>query len=231
MIEAVLFDIDGTLLDHDRAAAAAFGAVLERQAPGLGEERRAAALAEWQRLEELHYSEYLAGAIAVEEQRRRRAAGILGWLGAELGGPDALDRWFADFLDAYRAAWTAFDDVEPVLAQLESRGIGLGVITNAVAALQMVKLRALGLEQRLPVFIASSEVGCAKPAPEIFAAGCRALGLQAARVAYVGDRLDTDARGARDAGLLGVWVNRDPELEAAADVPTISDLSRLADHL
>lgn len=227
MIEAVLFDIDGTLLDHDRASVASLRGALERELGELSDDRHAAGVVEWQRLEELHYAEYLSGEIAVEEQRRRRAAGILRWLGAEQRGPAELEAWFEGFLDGYREHWRLFEDVEATLTALERRGLSLGVITNAVAALQQRKLDALGIGARLPHFISSSEVGVAKPGAEIFHAGCRSLGLAAEAVAYVGDRLETDARGARDAGLLGVWLNRDPARAAVEDVPTVRGLDEL----
>lgn len=226
-VEAVLFDIDGTLLDHDRASLASLQAALQRERPGLGAEQAREAIGEWRRLEELHYAEYLCGAIAVEEQRRRRAAGMLRWLGEEARPPEQLEAWFGAFLDGYRENWAAFGDVEPALAGLERRGLALGAITNAVAELQRRKLTALGLEQRLPHFTASSEVGVAKSDPGIFAAACEALGLAPPQVAYVGDRLDTDARGARDAGLLGIWLKRDQRARGAGDVPTIGSLLEL----
>ena len=60
------------------------------------------------------------------------------------------------------------------------------------------------------------------------------LDLAPERVAYVGDRLDTDARGARDAGLRGVWLARgaaDTDRSKADDVVTISTLHELAELL
>ncbi|WP_084693153.1 HAD family hydrolase [Actinomadura atramentaria] len=62
----------------------------------------------------------------------------------------------------------------------------------------------------------------------MFAAACAALGLPPRRVAYVGDRLDTDARGALRAGLHGVWLDRSgagPD----AGVPRITTLADLPD--
>lgn len=210
VVEAVLFDIDGTLLDHDAASAGSLQSALERERDlhGLEAFEWAAALAEWRRLEELHYADYLSGEIPVEEHRRRRSAGILEWLGAPERHSDDLDEWFAAFLGGYRERWSVFDDVHPTVDRLEAQGAALGVITNADAGFQRRKLDAFGLLERMPAFVASSEAGMPKPEPEIFARACDLLGLEPARVAYVGDRLETDALGARDAGLLGVWLDR-----------------------
>ncbi len=210
-IDAVLFDIDGTLLDHESASTASLREALEAERGALDAATHDEALTEWRRLEELHYETYLSGEIDGQEQRRRRAAGILEWLGAPARPHPELDSWFERFLDGYRAQWSLFDDVHETIEALEAAALPLGVITNADAGIQRRKLAALGIETRLPAFVASSEVGRPKPEPEIFHEACALLGLPPERVAYVGDRLDTDARGARDAGLLGIWLDRTGE--------------------
>ena len=47
---------------------------------------------------------------------------------------------------------------------------------------------------------------------------------------FVGDLLDTDARGATRAGMLGFWLNR-VDASVADDVPTIRSLDELASHV
>ena len=183
---------------------------------------------EWRRLESVHYDEYLSGSTDLEEQRRRRAAGLLAHLGLPRRAPAELDEWFAAFLTGYREAWALFDDVLPALDVLSGRGLPLGVITNADATLQRGKLAGLGIAERTPLVVASSEVGAAKPRPEIFHAAAERVGAASERIAYVGDRLDTDARGARDAGMVGIWLKRDPGRAPAGDVPTIASLAELA---
>ena len=102
---------------------------------------------EWRRLEELHYETYLAGEIDLVEQRRRRSAGILEWVGAPAREGSQLEAWFEAFLHGYRAEWRLFPDVEVTLGALEAAGLPLGVITNADATLQRRKLEALGIER------------------------------------------------------------------------------------
>ncbi len=230
MIEAVLFDIDGTLLDHAAASAASLRQAVARELGGAGLATldHEAIDREWRRLEELHYAEYLSGEIDIHEQRRRRAGGVLRHLGSEERGPADLNEWFAAFLVGYREGWALFDDVLPTLDGLEARGLRLGVITNADGALQRAKLEGVGIAERLPTVVASSDVGTPKPEPGIFAEAAALVGLPAERVLYVGDRLDTDARGARDAGMLGVWIDR-AGLGEAEDVPVIGSLVELAD--
>lgn len=224
-IEAVLFDIDGTLLDHDRAMERGLASAVVRVRPDLPDEQLAGLLAEWLRLEQVHYEIYLAGGISLEEQRRRRARGLLEILGVAEPDVRQLDEWVAGYLADYRAAWQLYDDVVPALDALGERAAG--AITNADLAIQRAKLERFGLERRLPVLIASSEDGVAKPDPAIFRRAATELGLPADRVAYVGDRLDVDARGAAAAGMLGVWLDRRGDRGDPGDVAVIRSMAEL----
>jgi putative hydrolase of the HAD superfamily len=82
------------------------------------------------------------------------------------------------------------------------------------------------------VLVASSEVGAAKPDPAIFGAACARLGLAPERVAYVGDRLATDAEAAAAAGLHGIWLNRtaDPAPTTRPTITTLTHLPLLLHH-
>jgi putative hydrolase of the HAD superfamily len=224
-IEAVLFDIDGTLLDHDRAMERGLAAAVVRVRPDLPDQRLAELLAEWLRLEHLHYGEYLAGEASLAEQRRRRARGLLAVLGVSEPEARELDDWFAAYLEDYRAAWSLFDDVEPALAALGGRAAG--AITNADLDIQRAKLERFGLERQLRLLVASSEDGVTKPDPGIFTRAAQALGRPPERIAYVGDRLDVDARGAAAAGMLGVWLDRSGDGGDPGDVAVIGSMTEL----
>ena len=224
-IEAVLFDIDGTLLDHDRAMERALAAAVVRIRPDLPDGQLAGLLAEWLRLEQVHYDTYLAGRISLTEQRRRRARGLLEVLGVAEPRAHELDEWVAGYLADYRAAWELFDDVVPALDALGGRAAG--AITNADLDIQRTKLERFGLERRLRVLIASSEDGVAKPEPAIFRRAAAAIGLPPERVAYVGDRLEVDARGAAAAGMAGVWLDRARSGDRPGGVAVIGSLAEL----
>jgi putative hydrolase of the HAD superfamily len=60
----------------------------------------------------------------------------------------------------------------------------------------------------MDVVVTSEAAGFAKPAPQIFQLACAKLGVQETESVYVGDNLELDAIAARDAGLIGVWLNR-----------------------
>jgi len=220
-VRAVLFDLDGTLMDHDAAREAAVAELLAGD--------RALA-EEWRRLEAIHYDEYVAGRISFVEQRRRRVRGIHAATLRERPDDDACDAWFVAYLERYRAGWVAFDDVLPALGTLAEvlPDVRLGIITNGEGEPQRAKLAAIGLTERFPLFVASAEVGMRKPDPEIFLHACEQLGVAPEHAAHVGDRLDLDAQGAAAAGLRGVWLDRVGVAAAPADgIATITTLHEL----
>jgi putative hydrolase of the HAD superfamily len=226
VLRAVLFDLDGTLMDHDAARSAALQAHLGGWLPGLEADELTRLETEWQRLEALHFDEYTRGECTFTEQRRRRVRGIQAVLEREPAEELAADAWFAAYLRHYRAAWRAFDDVLPALSALEQAqpSIVLGIVTNGEGEPQRAKLAAIGLGERFPVVVASGEARVAKPEAEIFALACKRLGVEPAQAAHVGDRLDLDAEGAAAAGLRGIWLDR---LETAPHHTQIERISAL----
>jgi len=103
---------------------------------------------------------------------------------------------------AARNAVVPFDDVLPGLLRLKGR-VRLGAITNGNADLQTI-----GLAHHFEASVAAPQLGVAKPAPQIFLAGCRALGVAPEEAVYVGDDVLLDVQGAQRAGMRGVWMNR-----------------------
>lgn len=205
----VLFDLDDTLFDHQRAVA--LGVTAKRHAWGgaLAAADDADEVRRWHHLEEVHYSRYLHGELDLQQQRRVRVQEFLRHHGVNLDD-DAADDWYADYLSHYDRSWLLHDDAVPCLDSLEDAipGVRFGIITNAELNYQTPKLDRLGLTPRMRHVVASGVVGVPKPDARIFQHACELFGVEPQRAVYVGDRLQTDARGATDAGLTGVWLDR-----------------------
>ena len=90
--------------------------------------------------------------------------------------------------------------VVELLDWLESRGVPRGVFSDYPAH---DKLEALGLRDRFDPILSAvdPEIGAFKPDPRGFVAAARKWGLRPENVLYVGDRLDVDAAGAAAAGM------------------------------
>ncbi|MGW5681507.1 HAD-IA family hydrolase [Nonomuraea sp. NPDC003754] len=218
LIRGVLFDIDDTLFDYSSSERA--GLLEHLAAEGLldGFPSPEEAVARWRRIMEEEYDRFLVGELTFEEQRLVRVSRFLGRPVPE----EEATAWFAGYSALVNAAWAAFPDAAPVLAALAPR-YRLGVVTNSTLSHQLAKLTALGLLGHFgtTAIVCSSEYGQAKPHPGIFLEGCARLGLPPAQVAFVGDKYDIDALGARDAGLRAFWLDRSgrgavPARESAA---------------
>jgi len=207
-VRALFFDLDGTLLDGS-----GFGEAVARTCsriaatrPGLSAERLLTANntvweSYWPEVEQEWTLGVLDGTtVSLEAWRRTLLA---------CGSDDeGLARLALDTLSVQaRGANRLFDDVQEILDRLVGR-LPLALITNGAADTQREKLRALGIEDHFDAIIVSGEHGVAKPDPAIFQIALDNLGVGPERAWHVGDSLEADIAGARDAGLTAVWLNR-----------------------
>lgn len=216
-VKAVFLDVDDTLVDYAPAARASFAAVFGPEAP----------YEQWLALD--HYERYLNGELSFRVMRETRMADFLAMLGRAEDVPDAVTferRRFEGLAEHYRL----FDDALPCVADLRERGLRIGLITNNESEHQRDKIRRTGLEGLFDAVIISDEVGVAKPNAQIFEHALAALDVAPGEAMHVGDNLVADARGARDAGLHGVWLDRYRSRHTVRDVPVVhclQDVSRL----
>jgi putative hydrolase of the HAD superfamily len=128
---------------------------------------------------------------------------------------------------------TLMPDVIPFLEKVGGRSI-VGVIANQEAGV-VDDLRRDGVAPYIKVWGVSALVGMEKPSVELFRWALAEAGVDAVNAVHIGNRLDTDVRPARAAGLGTVWVMRgeapaDPTAEQRAEpdlsVPSLVALER-----
>ena len=224
VIEAVLFDLDDTLLDGDAAGEAGLRTLLARCPPAEPPLVWDAAVAAWDLAFREHFPPYLRGEITMAQSRAARIRAWADRLAVPLdAGSEAT--WFDWYLAGYEAAWARFGDVAACLDALA--GLRLGVITNGDGEQQRAKLTAIGLDGRFETVIASGEAGFAKPDARIFRLAATALGVPLERCLFIGDNYAGDALGAQAAGMRAVWLNRRGEPAPDGAVPQIASLAEL----
>ncbi|MFF3377706.1 HAD family hydrolase [Streptomyces sp. NPDC002680] len=203
-IRAVVWDIDDTIFDYTTADRA--GMREQLVAEGLLDAYATVeqALVRWREVTDRQWARFAAGETDFRGQRRER---VRMFLGEELTDPEA-DAWFDRYIGHYEAAWALFPDVLPVL-DLLAASHRHGVLSNSSIRVQDRKLRALGVRDRFESVLCAAELGVHKPDAQAFHAACAALDLPPEQVAYVGDHPEIDGRGAVDAGMLSVWIDRD----------------------
>jgi putative hydrolase of the HAD superfamily len=135
-----------------------------------------------------------------------------------------FDDFFAELFAYYAKpeAWELYPEVAETLSALERRSMILDVISNFDSRLRGI-LEGLGVAQKFEHIFISSRAGYAKPAPQIFHAALAQHGLKASDALHVGDSKESDYRGANDAGLRGVLIERNGENHAGVS-PCITSL-------
>ncbi len=179
--QAVLFDLDGTLVD----TAPDFIRVLNRlrihyDRPPLPHDIIRAAVS--------------AGARAMVQT------------GFPEHAPDSEEflRLRQEFLDLYAQGLTAesrlFEGMDPLLTSLEHQGIPWGVVTNKPRVYTEPLLAGLALDQRCRVVVCPDDVRRTKPDPEPMLLACHQLGVAPSGSVYIGDHL-RDIEAGRNAGM------------------------------
>jgi putative hydrolase of the HAD superfamily len=219
-IKAICLDVDDTLIDFTTSARKALCSMIGRDDMW----------PTWQRMTDEHVAKVIAGEMDVDTMRRARTKAFFADLGALLDD-DMICTLENRRLEEMNHAWSLFDDVVPCLDWLQAAGLKVAAVTNASGIHQRAKLRHLGIARFFDAVVIAGELGAAKPDPVIFQAACSQLDVPAMETVHIGDRLDVDAVGARDAGLHGVWLDRcgghpDPEagvqvIESLADLPEL----------
>jgi putative hydrolase of the HAD superfamily len=219
----VLFDVDDTLVDLRSAMRTALMAAAADELTGLDDASREAFSEAFSRDAEGYYDRYIAGELSFAAQRHLRLTAALGkWSRT----PRVSEAVFSDVFEReVVAGWRAFDDVDPVLDQLDLWGVPYGAVTNNLEEYQRGKLVGSGLA-RVSVVVGSDSAGAPKPDARSYLAGVAALGTSAASTLMVGDNPHHDVAGAVAAGLPALLVDR---FSRYPDEESVSGLTAVLD--
>jgi len=119
-----------------------------------------------------------------------------------------LELNYEDLLEDYPHKLSVYPDTVPTLEWLGENGYSLGVVTSG-PAYQRLKLKLAGLEEYFDVVVTRDDVNAIKPEPKIFLYALEELGTEPSRAIMVGDSLSQDVYGAKNVGMTAVWINRD----------------------
>lgn len=140
------------------------------------------------------------------------------------GVPEIESYYEAHFLD--HARHLRFDpEAARVLAALAAAGLGTALVTNTPAPLarEVLARGALALDH----VVGGTDVPRAKPAPDMVQRACGLLGVEPGEAVVVGDTA-TDAGAAAAAGVRFVGVRHpgEPRIESLAELPAVLGLPR-----
>ena len=213
---AVLFDLDDTLIDRDRARDRFFSYLLNTYFPQLAPEGAAWA----DRMDTLR---------DLDRGGRGSKSAIQDYLFG--GRPVMSPRAFTELMRGKLAGYASWSDgAERLLRCLHARRHPMAVVTNGSAS-QRLKLEAIGASRFFNAVLISEEVGIAKPDPRIFQLALSRLNARPGRSVFVGDSLEHDMAGAGHAGMMTVYIKRgeaEEARESACDL-VVSSIRELSD--
>jgi putative hydrolase of the HAD superfamily len=225
-IQGIVFDLDGTILDHRGSVTSALTGWL----PGFGASLNEDLLAAWLAAEQRHFPDWQARRITFAEQRRRRLKDFLPLIGHRVGDDEQLDAVFASYLGWYERSWIAYDDVEDAVRTVTESGVAIAVLTNGITGQQVAKIEKMGLAGKLGPVLTAEQLGVAKPDPRAYLAACHQLDVPPRQVLHVGDLYDLDVLAAHEAGLRAVHLDRTNE-GPRAESERISTLDQLGAYV
>ncbi len=190
-VKACVFDAYGTLLDLSSAVEPHAAALGDAAAPLLALWRRKQLEYTWLRTLMHRHADF-------ETVTREALAYALEALGVSAPGLDAK------LGDAFRQL-SAIPGSGAALTALRSAGIRTAVLSNGDPGMLQAAFAHAGLAPLLDQVVSVQSIGVYKPAPEVYALGAQALGLDADRIVFVSGNA-WDAAGAASAGLRAVLI-------------------------
>lgn len=218
MVRAVIFDIDNTLYSYDNAHEAAWEKLCAYAKQHLGMEPEQ--FARCHKAAQQIVKERLGADCAALHNRQLRYQILLEENRKPLHHAIAMN---ALYWDTLIAAAEPNPGIMECLAALKEHGYILGIGTDMTIDYQLKKLVSL---QMLPYFdfiVSSEEVNVEKPHKKLFACCANKANVPAEQCLFVGDNLEKDVMGGKNAGMDALWYCPDDEKRAQhPEIPAIS---------
>lgn len=206
MIRAVIFDLDNTVYDYDACNTIALGKLCRH------------VCSKYHLTHDMFEKKFGQARKQVKEQLGDTGAAhnrilYMQALLELIGEPPAENA-----IELYDVYWNSvlenmrlYRYVEPLIKYLHRESIRIGVLTDLTAHIQHRKIRRLNLQRHIDALVTSEEVGKEKPSRIAFDKIKDKLGVPADEILVVGDSLEKDIRGARNAGMHGLLFKKELE--------------------
>ena len=196
MIRAVLFDLDGTILDRLSCLRVYLYKVVERL-PDV--------------FDPVPFQEYMDRLIELDAHGHGDKHQVFRTLEREFGmSPGTGQRLLDDYETYFPDTAVPFPKAHQTLASLRDSGFKLGLVTNGPITSQQPKIDGLGIAGYFGTVLISGAEGVSKPDPEIFRRAVSRLGVRPEETVMVGDNPVADIGGRqviRHEGRLEAWTS------------------------
>lgn len=210
MIKAIIFDLDNTLIDRQKA----FREMLDRKFHQLFED-------------ETLIQEMIKDIIEWDNNGTvERIVVFKKWAEKYNVTKISAEQLDKEWSDESGSVAFLYDDVRETLTELKKK-YKIAILSNGNKTSQRRKLSTIDIYDLLDYSLISGEFICRKPDKEIFEYTAKQLGLETNECVYVGDNYKIDVLGSKNAGMLPVFISRNNEVHE--DVLTIKAIKDLLD--
>lgn len=219
--KAILFDLDGTLIDYDAAQKYAVTKAIEQMGKPVSPDLEKKALE-------------LVSGDAVQDIEACRP----GWMSADsaymqdifteadVNLPSGL--FLSNYFEAMSQHGEPLPGVIDLLISLK-KDHTIGLVSNGLGPVQRKRLVKAGLMEYLDLLVISCEVGYAKPDPAILQLAMRLADSTPETTLFVGDSIGSDMVVAKAAGVDFVFIQPDGDFSSPG--PRVLELRKTADLL
>lgn len=219
MIKAVLFDLDGTLLNRDESVKK----FIERQYDRL-----------YKQVGHIPKEKYVSRFIELDNHGYVWKDKVYQQLVDEFAITDITwEELLQDYIREFKNHCVPFPNLIEMLEELKRNDFVLGMITNGYGQFQMDNIKALGIEPYFDAILVSEWEGIKKLDPQLFIRALEKLKILPHESIFIGDHPVNDVKAAQNIGMKGIW-KRDfqwDHVEADAILNDLSELPVIIDSL
>lgn len=213
MIKAILFDLDGTLLDRDRSLRRFVNVQHDRLNHSLSHILKA---------------EYVSRFIELDCRGRVWKDKVYQDLVEEFDISNAnWEGLLEDYVAQFQYHCIPFDGLGEMLERLKQAGYLLGIVTNGHGEFQRRSIDGLGIRNYFNTVVVSEEQQLRKPQIGIFRRALDTLNVQACESIFIGDNLEADVVGAKNAGMKAIWKHSYGKKKAGAADAIVDRLDKI----
>jgi putative hydrolase of the HAD superfamily len=213
MIRAVLFDLDGTLLNRDLS----LQKFIEDQYIRLN-------------LKHIPIDQYVNRFIELDQHGYVWKDKVYAQLIKELNMKDlTAPQLLQDYLTFFPRHCTPFDNLDKMLTTIKQQNIKLGIISNGFGQFQMDNIKALEIAHYFDTVLISEYEGIKKPECEIFVRALSKLKVSPDESIFVGDHPVNDIEAAKKTGMKTIWKQNTHFSHAPAADYRVTELFEIID--
>ena len=216
MIQTVLFDLDGTLLDRDTSLRLFIENQYERFYEKLCHIPRPIYI---ERFIELDAHGYVWKDKVYQQLTGELEITSLSWRNL-----------LSDYENEFHHSCISYSGLLQMLDALQNMGLKVGIVTNGRTEFQLKNIQALGITHFFSVILVSEKEGVRKPDSEIFMRALQVLKLVPKECVFIGDHPSNDIRAAQNVGMKAVWKRNPLWLNCDADA-VVDELSQVPEIL